>query len=68
MLGVVFLFCQFSPIEKIVFDKTFLYPIEGIDFLSSNVKKIFYPPIFFVKFWRLKVAKLAIFWTKLCAL
>ena len=40
MLGVVFLFSQFSPIEIIVFDKKFLYPIGGIDFPSSNKKKL----------------------------
>ena len=39
MLGVVFLFSQFSPIEIITFNEKFLYPIEGIDFLSSNLKR-----------------------------
>ena len=68
MLGVVF-FSQFSPTEMIVFDKIFLYSIKDIDFLSSNdVKKIFYFQLFFVKLWGLKVAKLAMFWTKLCTL
>ena len=42
MLGVVFLFSQFSPTEIIVFDKKFLYPIEDIiDFLSSNLERYF---------------------------
>ena len=42
MLGVVFLlFSQFSPIEIKVFDKNILYPIEDIDFLSSNLKRYF---------------------------
>ena len=42
MLRVVFLFSQFSPIEIIVNDKIFLYPIEDIDYLSSILKTIFY--------------------------
>ena len=50
ILGVVFLFSQFSPMEIIVFDKTFLYPIEDIDFLSSSLKSYFTSD-FFVKFW-----------------
>ena len=41
MLGVVFLLSQFLLIEKIVSNKNFLYPIEYIDFLSSNVKRDF---------------------------
>ena len=65
MLG--FLFSQFSPIEIIVFNKIFLYPIEDINFLSSNVKDIL-PPIIFCKVLRFKFAKLAMFWKKLCAL
>ena len=48
MLGVVFLFSQFSAIEITIFNKNFLYAIEEIDFLSSNVK-IFPPPIIFCK-------------------
>ena len=52
MLGVVFLFSQFSPIEILFFKKNFLYPIIDIDCLSSNVKKIFYLQFLFVKFWR----------------
>ena len=51
MLG--FLFSQFSPIEIIVFNKNFLYPIEDINFLSSNVKDIL-PPIIFCKILRFK--------------
>ena len=43
-----FLFSQFSSIVIIVFNKNFLYPIEDIDFLSSNLKKIFYLRLFFV--------------------
>ena len=35
MLGVVFLFSQFSPIEMRVFNKDFLYSIEDIDFLKD---------------------------------
>ena len=58
MLGVFFLFSQFSPIEKIVYDKNIIYPIEDIDFLSSNEKKYILPPIIF---W-----KVFTFWTKLC--
>ena len=46
MLGVVFLFSQFSPIEIIVFYKNF-FPIEDIDYLSSNVKKNILPPTIF---------------------
>ena len=42
-----FLFSQFSPIEIIVFDKVFLYPIiEDTDFLSSDVKDILPANIF----------------------
>ena len=41
MLDVVSLFSQFSPIEIIVFNENFLYPIEDIDSLSSNVKRYF---------------------------
>ena len=41
MLGVAFLFSHFSPIEIIVFDKIFLYPIKDLDFLSSNLKSYF---------------------------
>ena len=51
MLGLVFLFSQFSPIKIIVFNKIFLYPIEDINFLSSNKKKIFQLRSFVVKFW-----------------
>ena len=40
MLGF-FLISQFSPIEIIVFNKSFLYPVECIDFLSSNLEKCF---------------------------
>ena len=43
-----FLFGQFWPIEIIVFNKIFLYPIEDIDFLSSNAKR-YIPLIIFVK-------------------
>ena len=39
MLGVVFLFSQFSLIEIIVFKKKNLDPIEDIDFVSSNIKR-----------------------------
>ena len=49
MLGVFFLFSQFSQIEIIIFNKVFLYPIEDIDYLSSNKKDVS-PPIIFVKF------------------
>ena len=41
MLGEVFLFSQFSAIKISVFDKTFLCPIDDIDFLSSNLKRYF---------------------------
>ena len=41
MFGVVFLFSQFSLLEIIVFNKIALYPIEDIDFLSSNLKRYF---------------------------
>ena len=64
MLGVVFLFCQFSPIEIIIFNKIFLYPIEDFDFLGSNVKRNFTSD----NSGFLKIAKFAIFRTKLCAL
>ena len=47
MLGVrcVFSFSQFSPIEIMIFNN-FFYPIDDIDFLSSNEKDIL-PPIIF---------------------
>ena len=35
-----FSFSQFSPIEIIVFNKIFLYPIKDIDFMSSNKKDV----------------------------
>ena len=38
MLGVFFI-QSFFAIKIIVFDKNFLFPIEDIDYLSSNVKK-----------------------------
>ena len=41
MLGVVVLFSQVSLIEIIVFNKLFLYLIEYIDFLSSNLRRYF---------------------------
>ena len=41
MLGVVFLYSQFSAIEIIIFKKKILFPAEDIDFLSSNVKRYF---------------------------
>ena len=41
MLGVVFLFSEFSPIEIIIFNRTFLYPIEDIAVVSSNLKGYF---------------------------
>ena len=41
MLGVVFLFSQFSPTKKKDFQQKFFYPIEDIDLLSSNVKRYF---------------------------
>ena len=73
MLGVVFLFSQFSPIEIIPFYKTFLFLIEDIDFLSSNLKRYFTSDYFFCKGGGgggggLKIVKFLMFWTKLCAL
>ena len=44
-LRVVFLFSQFSPIKTTIFDKIFLYPIDDINFLSSDEKSS--PPIIF---------------------
>ena len=43
MLGVVFFFffSHFSPIEIIGLNENILYPIEDIDFLSSNLKSYF---------------------------
>ena len=43
----------------------FLYPIENINFLSSNVKRYF-TDNFLYSSEGLKVAKFAMFWTKLC--
>ena len=37
MLGVVFLFSQFSAIEIILFKNYFINPIEDIDSLNSNL-------------------------------
>ena len=75
MLGVVFLFSQFSLIEitfytKITFynNKNFLYPIEDIELLSSNVKRYCTSDYFLLSSRGFKIAKLAMFWTKLCAL
>ena len=36
-----FSFSQFSPVKIIILNKKFLYLIEDIDFLSSNVKRYF---------------------------
>ena len=55
---------QFSPIEIIVFDM----PIEDFDFLTSNVKRYFSSLYVLESSWGVKIAKLAVFWTKLCAL
>ena len=68
IIGVVFLFGQFSPIETIVFNKQFLYPIEDNEFLSSNSKSYFTSNCFVQSSGGLKVAKLAMFWIQLCAL
>ena len=51
LLGMVFLFSQFSPIETIIFNRNFLYPLEHIDFLTSNIKDIL-PSISFCKILR----------------
>ena len=51
ILGVVFLFGKFSPIETIVFGNLFFHPIFSPVFLRSNVKEIVYFRFFFVKFW-----------------
>ena len=69
MLGLIFSFSQFSPIEIIVFNKIFLYPIEDINFLSSNVERLFYLRLFFVKFLGFENCqnKLAMIWTNLWA-
>ena len=48
MLCVVFLLSIFADRNNSFWQ--FLYPIEDIDFLNSNLKIIF-PPIVFVKFW-----------------
>ena len=66
MLGVVFLFSQFSPIEIIISNKKFQNPIEDIDFLSSNVKRYFTYP-FSQRSEGLKIAEFAKFCAKLCA-
>ena len=39
LLGTVFLFSQFSPIEVINFNTKILFPIEDIDSLNQNIKK-----------------------------
>ena len=67
MLGVLFLFSQFLPVEITVFSKNFLYPIEDIDLLSSNLKRYFTSDYFLLSSEDLKIANLVIFWTKLCA-
>ena len=54
MLGVVFLFSHFPPIEIKVFDRKFVYPIEDVDFLSSNLKRYFASDYFLIKFWEFK--------------
>ena len=67
MLGEVFLFSQFSVIEiKILLKK--LYSFECIDSSKSILKKCFTSNQFFENYGSLKVANLANFWTKLCAL
>ena len=67
MLGGVFFFSNFSPIEIIVFNKKFSYSIEDIDFLSSNLEKCFTYNYFLYGSGGLKIAELAMVGTKLCA-
>ena len=64
MLGVVFYSVNFRRFST----KFFLYPIEGIDCLSSNLKRYFTSDYFLLSSGGLKIAKLAMFWSKLCAL
>ena len=68
MLGVFFLFNHFLPIETIVFDIMIFFPIEDIDFLSSNLKSYFTSDNFLKSSGGLKNTKLATFWTNLYAL
>ena len=64
MVGGVFFFSNFSPIEIKVFNKKFSYSIEDIDFLSSNLEKYFTYNYFLYGSERLKIAELAMFWNK----
>ena len=57
MLAVFFFIQSFSPIEIIIFNKYFLYPIEVIDFASSIVKRYFTSDYFFQSSGGLKIAK-----------
>ena len=67
MLGVIFLFNQFWLIKIIVFNKNFLFSIENIDFLGSNLKRYFTSAVFLLSSGGFRIAKVAIIWTKLCA-
>ena len=67
MLGVFFLFCQFSAIKIIAFDKKKLYPIEDINSLKYNMKRYFTFTHFLQNSGSLQIAKLAVLWTNLRA-
>ena len=68
----VFLISQFAAIKTskiIVFNKSFSYSIEEIDYLKSNVKIFFTSDHFFCRSsGSLKMAKLVMLRTKLCVL
>ena len=49
---VLVFFSQFSAIEIVFLNKSFLCPIEDIDSVKSNLN--FFFPIFFTKFWELE--------------
>ena len=68
MLGLVFIFSQFSAIEITVLTKKFFYPVEDIDSVKSNVKRYFTSDQFLQSSGSLKTANLAMLWSNLCAI
>ena len=69
MLSVFFIqLIPISGIEVIVFNQKKYYPTEDANSLKPNLKRSLIPDRFLQCFWSLKIANLAIFWTKLCAL
>ena len=68
MLGVVFSTQSIFADRYNSFQQNFLYPIEDIGFLISNLKRYLASDYFFLISGGWKIAKLAMIWTELSAL